>query len=119
MRNFIDNKLVIASNNNGKIIEIREILQDFNLNVLSNINFKIPEPLEDGNSFKENALIKSLNTAKKTNLVSLSDDSGICFRALKGKPGIYSSRYAGPDKAISGGKSWKWAQEGTGTNEIS
>ena len=43
MRNFIDNKLVIASNNNGKIIEIREILKGFNLNVLSNINFKICE----------------------------------------------------------------------------
>ena len=98
MREFIDKKIVIASNNDGKIIELKEILKIFNLKILSNKSFNISEPLEDGNSFKENAYIKAFNTASKTNLVSLSDDSGISFKALNGRPGIYSARYAGKKK---------------------
>ena len=98
MREFIDKKIVIASNNDGKIIELKEILKIFNLKILSNKSFNISEPLEDGNSFKENAYIKAFNTASKTKLVSLSDDSGISFKALNGRPGIYSARYAGKKK---------------------
>ena len=98
MREFIDKKIVIASNNDGKIIELKEILKIFNLKILSNKSFNISEPLEDGNSFKENAYIKAFNTASKTKLVSLSDDSGISFKALNGRPGIYSARYAGIKK---------------------
>ena len=98
MREFIDKKIVIASNNDGKIIELKEILKIFNLKILSNKSFNISEPLEDGNSFKENAYIKAFNTASKTKLVSLSDDSGISFKALNGRPGIYSARYAGEKK---------------------
>ncbi len=98
MREFIDKKLVIASNNNGKIIELEEILKMFNVEILSNKDFNIAEPVEDGNTFKENAYIKSFNTASKTNLVSLSDDSGISFRALNDRPGVHSARYAGKKK---------------------
>ncbi len=98
MRKFIDKKLVIASNNDGKILELKEILKVFGIQILSNNSFNISEPIEDGNSFKENAYIKALNTASKTKLVSLSDDSGISFRALDGRPGIYSARYAGKKK---------------------
>ena len=98
MREFINKKIVIASNNDGKISEIEEILKIFNVQILSNKSLNISEPIEDGNSFKENAYIKAFNTASKTKLVSLSDDSGICFKALNGRPGIYSARYAGKKK---------------------
>jgi len=98
MREFIDNKLVIASNNDGKILELQEILKVFDIHILSNRDFNITEPIEDGKTFKENAYIKSFNTASKTKLVSLSDDSGISFRALNNRPGIHSARYAGEKK---------------------
>ena len=98
MRKFIDNKLVIASNNDGKIEELEEILKVFNVKTFSNRDFNIAEPIEDGNTFKENAYIKSFNTASKTKLVSLSDDSGISFSALNNRPGIHSARYAGKKK---------------------
>ena len=98
MREFIDKKLVIASNNEGKVIELREILKLFSVQILSNKYFNISEPREDGNSFKDNAYIKAFNTASKTKLVSLSDDSGISFNALGGRPGIHSARYAGKKK---------------------
>ena len=98
MREFIDKKLVIASNNEGKVLELKEILKVFSIQILSNKYFNISEPIEDGNSFKENAYIKAFNTASKTKLVSLSDDSGISFNALGGRPGIHSARYAGKKK---------------------
>ena len=98
MREFIDKKLVIASNNDGKILELQEILKVFDVQILSNKNFNISEPIEDGKSFKENAYIKAFNTATKTKLVSLSDDSGISFETLDGRPGIHSARYAGEKK---------------------
>ena len=98
MREFISKKLVIASNNDGKILELKEIFKVFGIQILSNKDFNISEPIEDGNSFKENAYIKAFNTASKTKLVSLSDDSGIGFKALKGRPGIRSARYAGEKK---------------------
>ena len=66
MREFIDNKIVIASNNDGKISELKEILKVFSIQILSNKYFNISEPIEDGNSFKENAYIKAFNTASKT-----------------------------------------------------
>jgi len=98
MREFINKKIVIASNNDGKVLELEEILKLFKVQILSNKSFNISEPIEDGQSFKENAYIKAFNTASKTKLVSLSDDSGICFKALNGRPGIYSARYAGKKK---------------------
>ena len=101
MREFINKKIVIASNNDGKVLELEKILKNFNVQILSNKSFNISEPIEDGNSFKENAYIKAFNTASKTKLVSLSDDSGICFKALNGRPGIHSARYAGKKKNFS------------------
>ena len=98
MREFIDKKLVIASNNKGKVQELEEIVKVFDVQILSNKYFNISEPIENGNSFKENAYIKAFNTASKTKLVSLSDDSGISFKALNGRPGIHSARYAGEKK---------------------
>ena len=101
MREFINKKIVIASNNDGKVLELEEILKLFNVQILSNKDFSINEPIEDGKTFKENAYIKAFNTASKTKLVSLSDDSGISFNALNGGPGIFSARYAGKTKDFS------------------
>ena len=95
---IIKNKIVIASHNEGKIIEIKEIFDDFKYQVYSSKDFNLQEPKENGSSFEENALIKAKFTAQKTNLVSLSDDSGLCIDALNGQPGVYSARIAGKEK---------------------
>ena len=95
---IIKNKIVIASHNEGKIIEIKEIFDDFKYQVYSSKDFNLQEPKENGSTFEENALIKAKFTAQKTNLVSLSDDSGLCIDALNGQPGVYSARIAGKEK---------------------
>ena len=100
-RVFEGNKLVIASHNEGKIIEIRDLLKPLKIDVLSAKDFKMIEPDENGVSFEENALIKSSFVSKQSGLPSLSDDSGICFPDLNNSPGIYSARWAGKNKDFS------------------
>ncbi len=97
-RIFQDKKIVIASHNKGKIIEIKDLLAPLNIEILSAYDFDIKEPEENGATFEENALIKSTFVTKKTGLPSISDDSGICFSDLNDNPGIYSARWAGPSK---------------------
>ena len=97
-RIFKENKLVIASHNQGKIREIRELLQPLNIEILSAYDLKIEEPEENGCTFEENALIKSSFVSKATRLPCLSDDSGICFSDLNNEPGIHSARWAGKNK---------------------
>ena len=65
---------------------------------MSSSELGIDEPEENGSSFEENALIKSSTTSKLSKIVSISDDSGLCVNSLDGDPGIYSARWAGPDK---------------------
>ena len=100
-RVFEGNKLVIASHNEGKIREIRDLLKPLKIDVLSAKDFKMIEPDENGVSFEENALIKSNFVSKQSGLPSLSDDSGICFPDLNNSPGIYSARWAGKNKDFS------------------
>jgi XTP/dITP diphosphohydrolase len=100
-RVFEGNKLVIASHNEGKIREIRDLLKPLKIDVLSAKDFKMIEPDENGVSFEENALIKSNFVSKQSGLPSLSDDSGICFPDLNNSPGIYSARWAGKNKNFS------------------
>ena len=97
-RIFTHNKLVIASHNKGKIVEIKDLLSPLNIEILSAYDFDIEEPEENGASFEDNALIKSAFVTQKTGLPSISDDSGICFYDLGGDPGIYSARWAGLNK---------------------
>ncbi len=97
-RKFKENTLVIASHNQGKVREIRELLSGYNTKILSSSEFDLSEPEETGSSFIENAEIKSRYTAKNTLYTSLSDDSGLVVPALDGAPGIYSARWAGADK---------------------
>ena len=87
-------KILIGSNNNGKIKEIRDLLPK-NISVFSPKNFKIKSPVEKGKSFKENSIIKAKYFSKKTNLICMSDDSGLEIDVLNGAPGIYSSRWSG------------------------
>ena len=99
MKKKINNEeIVIASHNNGKVVEIRDLLKNYDLKILSSRDLGIEEPEENGSSFEENAIIKSSITSTLSKTVSLSDDSGLCVNALGGQPGIYSARWAGPDK---------------------
>ena len=87
-------KLLIGTNNNGKLKEIRDLLPK-NIVTLSTSEFKLKSPRENGKSFKENSLIKSKYFSKKTNLMCLADDSGLEIDILGKNPGIYSARWGG------------------------
>ncbi len=89
-------ELVLATKNKKKIEEIRRITSDMDIMILTSEDFpEIPEVVEDGLSFRENASKKSLAVAKYTGKTSLSDDSGLEVYALGGKPGVFSARFAG------------------------
>jgi len=88
-------KLVIATSNKGKLEEFKQMLSDTPLEILSLLDFPGIKIVENGNSFEENAVIKAVETAKKTGLPSLGDDSGLEVKFLGGKPGIFTARYAG------------------------
>lgn len=87
--------LVLASGNPGKLRELSFILEPLGWNVRRQSEWSIPEAVEDGLSFIENALIKARHASKLTGLPALGDDSGLVVEALNGAPGIYSSRFAG------------------------
>ncbi len=87
--------IVLASNNPGKTKEINALLDDSSFNVISQSEFSVEEVEETGLTFVENALIKARNAATYTDHPVIADDSGIEVPALKGRPGIYSARYAG------------------------
>lgn len=90
--------LLIATHNQGKLREIQELVHPLGIICTSAKHKDLPEPEEDGFTFTENAMIKSVAAAKATNMPCLADDSGLCVPALDGDPGIYSARWAGPDK---------------------
>ena len=87
-------RILIGTNNKGKLKEIRGLLPK-NIKTLSISEFKIKSPRENGKTFKENSLIKSRYFSKKTNLICLADDSGLEIDILNKKPGIYSARWGG------------------------
>ncbi len=88
-------RVVLASNNPGKVREFSALLREFGIEVLPQSVFGVPEAVEDGLTFVENAIIKARNACEHTGLPALADDSGIEVDALNGAPGIYSARYAG------------------------
>ena len=90
--------IVIASHNEGKVREIRSLLDPYGYKIISAKKLGINEPIENGMTFSENSLIKSRNAAKKSGLVALADDSGLCVNSLNYRPGIYSARWAGKNK---------------------
>lgn len=89
--------LVLASGNAGKLREFNNLLSGLGFTVKPQSEFDVPEAIEDGLTFVENAIIKARNACKHTGLPSLADDSGIEVDALQGAPGIYSARFAGPN----------------------
>jgi len=97
-RQFEGHKLVIASHNQGKVREIGELLAPYGVETVSAGELGLPEPVEDGLTFIANAEIKAVAAATASNLPALADDSGLEVAALGGEPGIYSARWAGPEK---------------------
>lgn len=97
-RLFTEDKLVLATHNPGKVIEIGALLAPYNVDVVSAGELGLPEPVEDGDTFTANALLKAKAAAEASNLPALADDSGLCVHALDDAPGIYSARWAGPKK---------------------
>ena len=89
-------KIILASGNKGKIAEVKRILGELDIPILSlhEINFE-GEIVEDGNSFEENAKIKAIEIFNSYKLPTIADDSGLVVEQLNGEPGIYSARYAG------------------------
>ncbi len=90
-------KLVLASNNAGKVREFQELLAPFHFQVIPQGELGIPSAEEPHHTFVENALAKARHASAASGLPALADDSGICAHALDGAPGVYSARYAGLD----------------------
>lgn len=89
-------RILIATKNQGKVKEIRDLVRGLPVAFLSMADVAdLPDVVEDGKTFEENALKKARLVAQATGLVSLADDSGLCVDALDGRPGVYSARYAG------------------------
>jgi len=97
-RPFIENQLVVASHNNGKVAEITNLLAPYPLEIFSIAEFGLPAPEETGKTFVDNALIKAQAAVEGCGLPCLADDSGVSVEALCGEPGIFSARWAGPDR---------------------
>lgn len=91
-------RLVLASHNPGKLREIKDLARPFGLEVVSAGALGLPEPAEDAPDFAGNARIKALAAATASGMPALADDSGFCVAALGGAPGVYSARWAGPEK---------------------
>lgn len=97
-RLLAEKQIVIASHNAGKVREIDELLASFGVAVSSAAELNLAEPEETGDTFIDNAVIKSLAAATAANCPALADDSGLCVDVLGGAPGIFSARWAGPKK---------------------
>jgi len=92
-------KIVLASNNQGKLKEFFHILSPLGIDLHSQAEFDVPEAEEPFLTFVENALTKARHAARLTGLPALADDSGICVNALNGTPGVLSARFAGEPKS--------------------
>jgi len=92
-------KVVIASNNSGKLEEFTHLFEPLEIQVFPQSVFNVAEVEEPFQTFVENALVKARHASKQTGLPALADDSGICVDVLNGRPGVYSARYAGEPKS--------------------
>lgn len=96
-----DERLVIASHNQGKLVEIRQLVEPLGYSVAGANELGLEEPEETGKTFTENAVLKARLAAEASQMPALADDSGLEVTALGGSPGIYSARWAGPDRDFS------------------
>lgn len=101
MHRRIAGKLVIATHNPGKLAEMRELLAPHGVEAVSAGELRLSEPEEAGGTFAANARIKAVAAAKAAQLPAFADDSGLVVDALDGAPGIFSARWAGPNKDFS------------------
>ncbi|MBY0556262.1 MAG: RdgB/HAM1 family non-canonical purine NTP pyrophosphatase [Burkholderiaceae bacterium] len=92
-------RLILASNNAGKLKEFNELLSTVGYDVHAQGEYQVPEADEPFHTFVENALQKARHASRLTGLPALADDSGVCVNALGGAPGVYSARYAGEPKS--------------------
>ena len=90
-------EILIATNNKGKLEEIKEILNDYNLLSLKDIGCKVDVD-EDGKTFEENAIKKAKEISEITNMPCIADDSGLCIDVLNGWPGVHTARFLGRKK---------------------
>jgi XTP/dITP diphosphohydrolase len=95
---LLTGKVVIATHNQGKLREMRELMAPYGVELVSAGELGLPEPVEDGHMFAENAAIKAVAAAGASGLPALADDSGVCIDALDGAPGLFSANWAGPGK---------------------
>jgi XTP/dITP diphosphohydrolase len=100
-RRFAGGRLIIASHNPGKVVEITTLLAPYGIEMLGAAALGLAEPEETGDTFEANAALKAHAASKTTGLPALADDSGLVVPALGGAPGIYSARWAGPEKDFS------------------
>ncbi len=98
----ISGKLVIATHNPGKLREMTELLRMYGVEAVSAGALSLSEPPETGTTFRDNARIKAQAAATASRLPAFADDSGLAVDALDGEPGIFSARWAGPDKDFQG-----------------
>ena len=110
MRKFTDPRLVVATHNAGKLVEIADLLKPYGVELSSNADHGLPEPEETETTFVGNARIKAHAAAKATGLPALADDSGIEIDGLGGAPGVYTADWAetpnGRDFVMAMTRSW-------------
>ena len=94
MRQLLEKEIILATHNDGKLREIRQLMEPFGFNITSAGERGLPEPDEDGTTFEENAYTKAWAAAQATGMVALSDDSGLSVDALDGAPGVYTADWA-------------------------
>lgn len=97
-RQFSGDRLVLATHNAGKLAEMTALMAPLGITVLSSGDLDLPEPVEDGTTFEANAALKALAATKASGLPALADDSGLEVRGLDGQPGLFSARWAGPER---------------------
>lgn len=95
-------RVVIATHNPGKLAEMRQLLAPSGIETVSAGDLGLPEPVENGTMFAENAAIKALAAARAAGLPSISDDSGLCVDALDGAPGLFTADWAGRPRDFDG-----------------
>jgi XTP/dITP diphosphohydrolase len=97
-RRFTEERLVLATHNQGKLAEFRDLMRPLGIQVQSSAELDLPEPVEDGLTFEANAILKAEAACRRAGLPCLADDSGLEVFGLDGDPGIYSARWAGPER---------------------
>ena len=109
MRKLESREIIVASHNQGKVAEINDLIAPFGFVAKSAAEMNLPEPEETGTTFEENAAIKALAAAHATGLPALSDDSGLCVKALGNAPGVYTADWA--EKADGSGRDFMMAMQ--------